>query len=129
MAVRTEGNGNDDTILSWYRTQAEDAYLQVVKHGFDSPVVLILDPLYEQCQNIIAAVLGPEAVSGYRTLSRSDEKASMLVGAWPQDVTRKTLPFPGVSQIIDKINAAGDFAIFILDGDGRRWFNCPVPKQ
>lgn len=130
MSISTSGNGNDDPILPWYRTHAEDAYLRGVSQGFEYPVVVILDPLSESCQSIVNEVYGPTVLSEYRSQARNDDIPSMLVGGWRQDSARYFLRGqPGVNEIIDAITATGDFAIFILDGDGPRWFNCPVPER
>ena len=130
MSVSTGDNGNDDLILPWYRTRVEEAYLNGVADGFKHPVVVILDPLYEPCQAIVIEAFGPEVLSQYRSHARNDDIPSMLVGGWRQDSARHFLrEQPGVNEIIDAITATGDFAIFIFDGDGPRWFNCPVPSR
>jgi len=130
MSVTSGDNGNDDPILPWYRTRIEEAYATAVSSGSSRPIVVVLDPLHDQATSIVAEIFGLSFVEGHRSRARNDEMPSMLVGGWPQDSARHFLrDQPGASKTIDAITATGEIAVFILDGDGPRWFSCPIPDE
>lgn len=123
-------NGDDDPLLPHYIDQIETVYLDAVAKGFEKPVVVVLDALYEPCQEILTEVSGPFTVAKLREQARNDELTSMIVSGWKQDSAKHFLRGQsGASKIIDTITATGKFVIFILDGDGPRWFDCPVPSK